>query len=106
MKVHTANIGAARALIVAWAGSSASAHNAPDTVGAHLVTARNAAGFDFPGPWHACALRLRSSRGFGILRRGARPRATLWFTEPAKVFDNLYFVGSNHSSWALTTNRQ
>jgi metallo-beta-lactamase class B len=27
-----------------------------------------------------------------------------WFAEPAKVFDNLYFVGSKiHSSWALTT---
>ncbi|MCB1672078.1 MAG: MBL fold metallo-hydrolase [Gammaproteobacteria bacterium] len=27
-----------------------------------------------------------------------------WYAEPAKVFDNLYFVGgSRHSSWALTT---
>ena len=33
----------------------------------------------------------------------APPRDS-WFAEPAKVFDNLYFVGGKlHSSWALTT---
>ena len=33
----------------------------------------------------------------------APPRAT-WYAEPAKVFDNLYFVGGKvHSAWALTT---
>jgi len=31
------------------------------------------------------------------------PRAS-WYAEPAKVFDNLYFLGSKvHSAWALTT---
>src|SRR6185369_10040531 len=31
------------------------------------------------------------------------PRDT-WYAEPAKVFDDLYFVGGKvHSSWALTT---
>ena len=35
---------------------------------------------------------------------GKPPARETWFTEPAKVFDNLYFVGSKiHSSWALTT---
>jgi metallo-beta-lactamase class B len=33
----------------------------------------------------------------------APPRAS-WYAEPAKVFDNLYFVGGKiHSAWALTT---
>lgn len=33
----------------------------------------------------------------------APPRAS-WYAEPAKVFDNLYFVGGRiHSAWALTT---
>jgi metallo-beta-lactamase class B len=32
------------------------------------------------------------------------PARDTWFAEPAKVFDNLYFVGGRiHSSWALTT---
>jgi len=32
------------------------------------------------------------------------PPREQWYAEPAKVFDNLYFVGGKvHSSWALTT---
>ena len=32
------------------------------------------------------------------------PPRESWYAEPAKVFDNLYFVGGKiHSSWALTT---
>src|SRR3990172_9060357 len=32
------------------------------------------------------------------------PARATWYAEPAKVFDNLYFVGGKvHSSWALTT---
>ena len=32
------------------------------------------------------------------------PARATWYGEPAKVFDNLYFVGGKiHSSWALTT---
>ncbi|HYK79402.1 MAG TPA: MBL fold metallo-hydrolase, partial [Micropepsaceae bacterium] len=35
---------------------------------------------------------------------GPAPDRKTWFTEPAKVFDNLYFVGTKiHSSWALTS---
>jgi metallo-beta-lactamase class B len=35
---------------------------------------------------------------------GPAPARDTWYIEPAKVFDNLYFVGSKiHSSWALTS---
>jgi glyoxylase-like metal-dependent hydrolase (beta-lactamase superfamily II) len=35
---------------------------------------------------------------------GPAPARDTWFIEPAKVFDNLYFVGSKiHNSWALTS---
>jgi metallo-beta-lactamase class B len=34
----------------------------------------------------------------------AAPPRESWYEEPAKVFDNLYFVGGKiHNSWALTT---
>ena len=34
----------------------------------------------------------------------AAPARDTWFAEPAKVYDNLYFVGGKqHSSWALNT---
>src|SRR5687767_3126087 len=32
------------------------------------------------------------------------PQRESWYADPARVFDNLYFVGgSQHSSWALVT---
>ena len=35
---------------------------------------------------------------------GAPPPRETWYADPAKVFDNLYFVGGKiHSAWALTT---
>ena len=36
---------------------------------------------------------------------GKAPPRSSWYAEPAKVFDNLYFVGGKiHSAWALKTN--
>src|SRR5687767_8561970 len=33
-----------------------------------------------------------------------RPARSEWYAHPAKVFDNLYFVGqTEYSSWAVTT---
>ncbi len=62
-------------------------------------------------PWSEPASCLRSAartRATGCRNTSrtprARPRATTWYAEPAKVFDNLYFVGGKlHSAWALTT---
>lgn len=35
---------------------------------------------------------------------GTAPARATWYADPAKVFDNLYFVGGKvHSAWALTT---
>jgi len=34
----------------------------------------------------------------------ASPARDTWYAEPAKVFDNLYFIGTRiHNAWALTT---
>jgi len=39
-----------------------------------------------------------------VTNPASAPARATWFAEPAKVFDNLYFVGGRiHSSWALTT---
>lgn len=39
-----------------------------------------------------------------ITNPASAPARDTWFSEPAKVFDNLYFVGGKlHSAWALTT---
>ena len=76
-----------------------------------LQAAKTAAGFEFLGTLVRTCL-LPQSGGENLTNDApayvtdpskAPPRDT-WFAEPAKVFDNLYFVGGKlHSSWALTT---
>lgn len=85
--------------------AQASPQGSPDAYDSHLIAARNAAGFDFTGT--LARLCVAPTPVPGAMRDVApgppAPRDT-WFAEPAKVFDNLYFVGSKiHSSWALTT---
>src|SRR5688500_15808907 len=80
-----------------------------------LDAARNAAGHDHrplshdtctpppvpqrPGGGNAQAGRAAQPQG----PPPAPPRAE-WYAEPAKVFDNLYFVGqSEYTAWAVTT---
>ena len=39
-----------------------------------------------------------------VTNPASAPARNIWYAEPAKVFDNLYFVGGKlHSAWALTT---
>ena len=39
-----------------------------------------------------------------ITNPASAPARDTWYAEPAKVFDNLYFLGGKvHSAWALTT---
>jgi metallo-beta-lactamase class B len=102
------------------AGSSTSkafAQNAPASrdfdaeIEAALRSAKRAAGFEFLGVLNRNCL-LPASGGVNTsndLPRYVRdptnvPAREVWYAEPAKVFDNLYFVGSKiHTSWALTT---
>lgn len=76
-----------------------------NAIDAHLIAARTAAGFDFTGTLaRLCVAPVAVPATLRDVAPGpAAPRAS-WYTEPAKVFDNLYFVGSKiHSAWALTT---
>jgi metallo-beta-lactamase class B len=76
-----------------------------------LRTAKNAAGFEFQGTLVRTCLVPQSDGenasdtppGYVTNPASAPPRDT-WYADPAKVFDNLYFVGGKlHSAWALTT---
>ena len=78
---------------------------------AALGAAKSAAGFEFLGTLVRTCLLPQSGGedtrdnvpGYVTNPATAPPRDT-WYAEPAKVFDNLYFVGGKvHSSWALTT---
>jgi len=94
------------AMIAGLLGASLLAQNPPATIDSHLIAARNAAGFDFTGTLARLCVAPPMVAGVRDLAPGPAPARDTWFIEPAKVFDNLYFVGSKiHSSWALTTSQ-
>ena len=76
-----------------------------------LESAKTAAGFEFLGTLvRTCLLpqsggeNLTDNVPAYITTPASAPARDTWFAEPAKVFDNLYFVGGKlHSAWALTT---
>src|SRR5215510_12248683 len=81
----------------------AAAQPGADSVDAHLTAAKAAAGFDFTGTLARTCIVPQTGPGRDVAP-GAAPARETWITDPAKVFDNLYFVGTKfHSSWALTT---
>jgi len=91
-------------LVLFLISSAAFAQNPQNEIDAHLTAARNAAGFDFTGTLARLCVAPPFTTGIRDAAPGKPPARETWFTEPAKVFDNLYFVGSKlHSSWALTT---
>jgi metallo-beta-lactamase class B len=85
--------------------AGAFAQTPQNAVDAHLAAARIAAGFDFTGTLaRLCVAPAAVPSTLRDVAPGPAPARETWFTEPARVFDNLYFVGSKiHSSWALTT---
>jgi metallo-beta-lactamase class B len=105
MKSHPTRIAAALVIFFCFCAPGSPAQNATDAFDAHLVAARNAAGFDFTGTLaRLCVAPPFVPNTPRDVAPGPAPARDTWFAEPAKVFDNLYFVGSKiHSSWALTS---
>jgi metallo-beta-lactamase class B len=81
------------------------AQNNSSAIDAHLAAARDAAGFDFTGTLaRLCVAPAPVPNAIRDVAPGPAPARSTWYIEPAKVFDNLYFVGSKfHNSWALKT---
>jgi metallo-beta-lactamase class B len=104
MNSHAVSIGTALAVIAGI--GVASAQTLPTTSVDSLVSAaKNAAGLDWPGTFlRLCIAPPPAAPGGG---RGAAapagpPAKDTWYAEPAKVADNLYFLGTKiHSAWAL-----
>jgi metallo-beta-lactamase class B len=96
-------IGAALALAAGLGIAGALAQQGANTIEAHLANAKAAAGFDFAGTLARICIAPQTAPGADV-RPPPPPERSTWFTQPAKVFDNLYFVGTKfHSSWALTS---
>lgn len=88
-------------LFLAAAGI-ASAQTTAKSIDDYLSEAKVAAGMNWTGTF----LRLCVPPPAGAQRRRGGPRATpareTWYAEPARVADNLYFLGTkSHNSWAI-----
>jgi metallo-beta-lactamase class B len=89
--------------VVAGLGISDAIAQPTNPADAYLAAAKTAAGFDFTGTLARLCVLPQTAPGRDIAPAPAPNRST-WYTDPAKVFDNLYFVGTKiHSAWALTS---
>jgi metallo-beta-lactamase class B len=117
MKGYVAGVGVVFAVLAGIAADSGFAQQAPvkrdfeSEIQAALQAAKAAAEFEFLGTLVRTCLLPQSGGedardnvpGY-IANPASAPSRDTWYAEPAKVFDNLYFVGGKvHSSWALTT---
>src|SRR5260221_9505125 len=117
MKGYVARVGVALAVLAGIAAGSGFAQQAPvkrdfeSEIQAALQGAKTAAEFEFLGTLaRTCLLPqsggedTRDSVPGYVANPASAPARGTWYAEPAKVFDNLYFVGGKlHSAWALTT---
>ena len=117
MKSHIASIVVALAIVAGHGVNGVFAQQAPikrdfeTEIRAALESAKTAAGFEFLGTLVRTCLLPQSGGedtrdnvpGY-ITNPTSAPARDTWYAEPAKVFDNLYFVGGKlHSAWVLTT---
>ena len=105
MTSRATRIAKAMAVFVGLGATTAMAQTPPasDTPDAHLKLAKDAAGADFLGTLGRLCILPATGPGHDVAPGAPPPRET-WYADPAKVFDNLYFVGGKiHSAWALTT---
>ncbi len=117
MKSHFTGIGIALAFVAGittenvFAQQVSAKRDFEAEIRAALQSAKTAAGFEFLGTLvRTCLLPQSGGENTSdnvpsyVTKPASAPARNTWYAEPAKVFDNLYFVGGKlHSSWALTT---
>ena len=104
MKSQAVGIGIVLAVIAGI--DVAPAQTLPTTSVDSLVSAaKNAAGLDWPGTFlRLCVVPPPAAPGGprATAAPAGPPAKDTWYAEPAKVADNLYFLGTKiHSAWAL-----
>ena len=117
MKLRAAGVAVAIGMLGGLATNSMHAQQAPAKrnfereIQAAIQAAKTAAGFEFFGTLTRICL-LPQSGGLNtqdnvppyVANPASAPPREYWYADPARVFDNLYFVGGKlHSAWALTT---
>jgi metallo-beta-lactamase class B len=81
----------------------ASAQTTPSTIDSYLGAAKLAAGTEWAGTFLRLCIPPPPANQTSAVAGPRRPPAKeTWYAEPAKVTDNLYFLGTKiHSSWAI-----
>ena len=116
MKSHVAIVSLVLIVVAGIGANGLFAQQAPikrnfeAEIQAALESAKTAAGFEFLGTLvRTCLLPqsggedTRDNVPNYITNPASAPARDVWYAEPARVFDNLYFVGGKlHSAWALT----
>jgi metallo-beta-lactamase class B len=110
MRARVAGTAIAIATALGVAASTGIAQPSAGRVDAHLAAAKAAAGTDFAGVFNRICTEAVPPATPPAPRPAAAPRPAgpppreSWHAEPAKVFDNLYFLGqTEYSVWAVTT---
>ena len=102
----------ATGLIAALAGAGVLGQSAPDSVESHVAAAKAAAGQEHTAVFNSlCAAPAPAPAPQRGQPPAAQPRGapgppprSQWHADPAKVFDNLYYLGqTEYSAWAVTT---
>src|SRR5437867_12910933 len=103
MKSRARTIGAAAALLRFAGTRGASAQPLPTTVDGLIGAAKNAAGLEWSGTFlRLCIPPPPAPPASAAAARPGPPARETWYAEPAKVADNLYFLGTKiHSAWAI-----
>jgi metallo-beta-lactamase class B len=96
----------ALALMATLGVASAHAQGAADTIDAHLKAAKRAAGIEWRGLLGALCVAPANAPPADVKPAPPPPDRARWYLEPAKVFDDLYFVGTkDRSAWVLPTSQ-
>ena len=105
MKSNKLGLCSALTLTGALATLDAAAQSSGAAADTHLAAARTAAGQEHPGLFdRLCTPPAAPAAPPSGGQPQGPPDRSVWHAEPAKVFDNLYFVGEiEYSAWAVTT---
>ncbi len=99
----------ALALSIGMGGVHVLGQSKADSVEAHVAAARTAAGQEHTAVFNnLCAAPAPTPAPQQAQQPATQPQGpperSRWHAEPAKVFDNLYYLGqSEYSAWAVTT---
>ena len=109
LKSYSVGLLLAICLIIGLAGASVVGQSTANTVDAHVAAAKVAAGQEHTAVFNSLCTAPAPVQAPQQAQQPATqsqgpPSRSQWHAEPAKVFDNLYYLGqTEYSAWAVTT---